>query len=291
MDSTDYGIGNGKEPEVTGFRIKVEDLGFSYNESPILRGLSLEVNPGEIVGVIGPNGSGKTTLIKVLSGVLRGYSGTIKFGDEHIRGLTHSQLARKVAVVPQETQSALPFTALEVVLMGRHACRSGLSFETADDLEVARNALSRTGASHLGIRNIQRLSSGERQRVVFARALAQQPGALLLDEPTSFMDIRYQVELYDLVRALAAEEGIAVLTTLHDLNLAAEYCDRIYLLSQGSIRASGDTDEVLNYTNLTEVFETDVYVDTNDLTGKLIVIPLSGRVREEMKRKGEPPTR
>lgn len=291
MDSTDHGIGSRKVPEVTGFRITAEDLGFSYNETPVLRGISIEVNPGEIVGVIGPNGSGKTTLIKVLSGVLQGYSGTIRFGDEHIRDMTHSQLARKVAVVPQETQSALPFTALEVVLMGRHACRSGLSFETADDLEIARNALARTEATHLGGRNIQRLSSGERQRVIFARALAQQPGALLLDEPTSFMDIRYQVELYDLVRALAAEEGIAVLTTLHDLNLAAEYCDRIYLFSQGSIRASGDTDEVLNYTNLTEVFETDVYVDTNDLTGKLLVIPLSGRVREEMKRKGEPPAR
>jgi iron complex transport system ATP-binding protein len=138
---------------------------------------------------------------------------------------------------------------------------------------------------HLADRTIQELSSGERQRVVFARALAQEPRALLLDEPTSFLDIRHQTELYDLVRELALAGGTAVLTVLHDLNLAAEYCDRIYLLREGRVAAAGRTDEVFTYANLTAVFETEVYVDTNDLTGQLLVVPLSGRVRRELAEK------
>jgi len=273
-----------------GIRIAAGNIGFKYVGEPVLEEVSLEVDRGEIVGIIGPNGSGKTTLVKVISGVLRGYTGTVRLDGEEVRGMSHRQLARKVAVVPQETESTLPFTALEVVLMGRHSRGRGLSFDTSNDIGIARRALERAGATHLAGRSIRKLSSGERQRVVFARALAQQPGALLLDEPTSFMDIRYQVELYDLVRELAAGEGMTVLTTVHDLNLAAEYCDRVYLLADGRVRASGPTDEVLTYSNLTEVFETDVYVDTNDLTGKLLVIPISGRVKEKLKRR-KPPSR
>jgi len=273
---------------MAGIHLVASDLSYAYAEEPVLREVSLEVESGEVVGVIGPNGSGKTTLIKVLSGVLKGYAGSVHLDGEEIRSLPRRQLARRVAVVPQETEAALPFTALEVVLMGRHPHMGGLSFETAADIGIARQALERSGAAHLASRNIQRLSSGERQRVIFARALAQQPGVLLLDEPTSFMDIRYQVELYDLVRDLVVEKGVSVLTTLHDLNLAAEYCDRIYLLRDGRVHAQGVTDEVLTYANLTEVFHTDVYVDTNDLTGKLMVIPLSGRAREELRRRGSP---
>ena len=291
MASVRHSAPEGRADLANGVRLTTSGLSFSYVTDPVLREVSLEVNPGEIVGVIGPNGSGKTTLVKVLSGVLSEYSGSVQVEGEEVCNLSHRQLARMVAVVPQETESALPFTTLEVVLMGRHPYSRGLSFDTAADIEIARWALERSGAAHLAARNIQRLSSGERQRVVFARALAQQPGALLLDEPTSFMDIRYQVELYDLVRGLAVEDGITVLTTLHDLNLAAEYCDRIYLIGEGCVRASGPTDEVLTYANLTEVFETDVYVDTNDLTGKLMVIPLSGRARDELSQRRKAPTR
>jgi len=272
-------------------RLAARDLSFTYGEMPVLRAVDLEVEPGEIVGVVGPNGSGKTTLLKIFAGILRNYTGRVTVGGTEVRNVPPKDLARRVAVVPQETVTGLPFTALEVVLMGRHPHLRGLAFESELDVEIARKALERTGAAPLASRNIQRLSSGERQRVIFARAIAQEAGAILLDEPTSFLDIRYQVEIYDLVRQLAVEEGLVALTVLHDLNLAAEYCDRIYLLKEGGVFAEGVTDEVLTWTNLTSVFESDVYVDTNDLTGKLLVIPLSHRAKEKLKREGTEPIR
>jgi len=272
-------------------RLTARDLSFTYGEMPVLRAVDLEVEPGEIVGVVGPNGSGKTTLLKIFAGILRNYTGRVTVGGTEVRNVPPKDLARRVAVVPQETVTGLPFTALEVVLMGRHPHLRGLAFESELDVEIARKALERTGAASLASRNIQRLSSGERQRVIFARAIAQEAGAILLDEPTSFLDIRYQVEIYDLVRQLAVEEGLVALTVLHDLNLAAEYCDRIYLLKEGGVFAEGVTDEVLTWTNLTSVFESDVYVDTNDLTGKLLVIPLSHRAKEKLKREGTEPIR
>ena len=274
-----------------GVRIGTGDLSFAYGVEPVLRSVSLTVEPGEIVGILGPNGSGKTTLLKIISGVQKGYSGSATVGGREVRDIGPREIARSVGVVPQGTETGLPFTAMEMVLMGRHPHMKGLALESELDVKIARSALERTGASQLAARNIQRLSSGERQRVIFARALAQEPGAILLDEPTSFLDIRYQVEIYDLVRQLVVGDGISALTALHDLNLAAEYCDRIYLLKEGRVFAEGATDDVLTYANLTSVFESDVYVDTNDLTGKLLVIPLSHRAKEKLKRERREPIR
>ena len=271
--------------ESRGVRLETRAVGFSYSGKTALEDVSLLVEPGEVVGLLGPNGSGKSTLIKILSGILPQYDGSARVDGTEVRKARRRDLASKLAVVPQETSFGFPFTVLETVLMGRHPHLAGLAFETQQDVELARAALDRCGAVHLADRTIQELSSGERQRVVFARALAQEPRALLLDEPTSFLDIRHQTELYDLVRELALAGGTAVLTVLHDLNLAAEYCDRIYLLREGRVAAAGRTDEVFTYANLTAVFETEVYVDTNDLTGQLLVVPLSGRVRRELAEK------
>ena len=268
-----------------GVRIETDGVGFGYAGKTALEGVSLRVEPGEVVGLLGPNGSGKSTLIKVLSGVLPKYEGSARVDGTEVRTARRRDLASKLAVVPQESTFGFPFTVLQIVLMGRHPHLAGLAFETQQDVDLARHALGRCGAAQLEDRTIHELSSGERQRVVFARALAQEPRALLLDEPTSFLDIRHQTELYDLVRELAMAEGTAVLTVLHDLNLAAEYCDRIYLLRQGRVAAAGTTADVLTYATLTTVFETEVYVDTNDLTGQLIVVPLSGRVRRELAEK------
>lgn len=259
--------------------LQAHGLGFAYGSRQVLEAVDLELRAGEVVGLLGPNGSGKSTLLKVLSGVLPGYSGSASLDGHELRALPRREIARTLAVVPQETSFGFPWSALEVVLMGRHPHLGRLAFESAHDLEIARLALARCGAAAFENRGVLELSSGERQRVVLARALAQEPRVLLLDEPTSFLDVRHQVEIYELVRKLAAEHGMAVLTVLHELNLAAEYCDRIYLLHRGRIEAAGETEEVLTWANLTRVFETDLYVGRHELTGKLLVVPLSERAR------------
>ena len=263
----------------SGISVETTGLGFAFGKRPVLHAIDLAVSPGEVVGLVGPNGSGKSTLIKTLCGVQPGYTGSARIDGREVRECPRVELARRLAVVPQEPTFSFPFTALEVVLMGRHPHLAGLAFESARDIELARDALDCCGVAHLASRTIHELSSGERQRVVFAKALAQEPGALLLDEPASFLDIRHQVELYEIVRDRAHDRGVTVLTVLHDLNLAAEYCDRIYLIREGAIEAHGPTAEVFTYANLTRVFETEVYVDTNTLTGKLLVVPLSKRSR------------
>jgi iron complex transport system ATP-binding protein len=262
----------------TGVTIETRALGFSYGGRPALEAIDLRAEPGEVVGLVGPNGSGKSTLIRALSGVLEGYSGSARIAGREVREIPRVELARLLAVVPQEPSFSFPFTALEVALMGRHPHLAGLTFEGERDVALAREALDRCGVGHLASRAIQELSSGERQRVVFAKALAQEPGVFLLDEPASFLDIRHQVELYDIVREMG-QSGCTVLSVMHDLNLAAEYCDRVYLLQEGSVAASGPTEEVLTREHLTRVFGTEIHVDTNELTGKPRVTPLSGQAR------------
>lgn len=268
-----------------GVKLRTRGLGYAYGSRAVLNEIELSADPGEVVGLVGPNGSGKSTLLRILSGVLGGYDGEAYVDGREVSELARRELAALLAVVPQEPTFSFPFTALEIVLMGRHPHLAGLAFESERDVALARQALERCGAGELAERPIQQLSAGERQRVVFAKALAQQPRALLLDEPASFLDIRHQVELYDIVREQAQQNGRTVLTVLHDLNLAAEYCDRIYLLKQGRIVAGGSTETVLTYANLTRVFETEVYVDTHDLTGRLLILPLSGRVRSRLESK------
>ncbi|HLX08710.1 MAG TPA: ABC transporter ATP-binding protein [Thermoanaerobaculia bacterium] len=277
-------MASSSSPALGGGHLAATGLGYAYRGTPALAGVELEVKPGEVVGLLGPNGSGKSTLIKILSGVLADYQGTVRLGGQDLRGLPRRQIARSLAVVPQEPTFSFPFTVLEIVLMGRHPHLGAFAFESAADLAVARDALERCAASHLAARTIQELSAGERQRVVFARALAQAPRVLLLDEPASHLDIRHQVELYDLVRELAEREATSVLSVLHELNLAAEYCDRVYLLRDGRVAHHGPTAEVFTYEILTGVFATDLYVATNDLTGHLIVSPLPGRARDPLRR-------
>jgi iron complex transport system ATP-binding protein len=261
--------------------LEIAGLGASYGSRRVLEDVELRVAAGEIVAVLGPNGAGKSSLVRAVSGVLPGYSGSARVLGDEVRGIPARELARRVAVVPQEPRFELPFTALEIALMGRHPHLAGLAFESDRDVELARGALAAAGAGALADRRIDELSAGERQRVMFARALAQEAPLLLLDEPASFLDLRHQVELFDRLRELAAS-GRAVVAVLHDLNLAAEYCDRVLLLRRGRVAAFGRTAEVLTYALLTEVFETEIYVDLNDLTGSLVVTPLSSRARARL---------
>ncbi len=261
--------------------IELAGLGARYGEREVLRDLTAAIAEGEVVGLLGPNGSGKTSLVRVLSGVLPRYSGSARVLGREVRATPRRELARTVAVVPQDARVEFPFTALEVVLLGRHPHLAGFAFESERDVALARAALARCGAEGLAGRLLAELSAGERQRVLFARALAQEPRVLLLDEAVSALDLRFQVELCDRLREVAAA-GTAVVSVFHDLNLAAEYCDRVLLLHEGRLAACGPTAEVLTYARLTAVYSTEIYVDVHDLTGGLVVTPLSSRARRAL---------
>lgn len=263
--------------------LEARDLGFGYGAETVIEGLSLALEAGEMLGVIGPNGSGKSTLIRLLSGVLRPRAGSIELFGRPLSSYSRREVARLLTVVPQETSIEFPYSVMEVVLMGRSPQLGGFAFEGDADVEVARAAMRRTGVEHLARRSIHELSGGERQRVILARSLAQEAPVMLLDEPAAFLDIRHEVEIYDLLDDLR-HEGKSILTVLHDLNLAALYCDRVALVRAGRIVRLGTPEEVITYAAITAVYETEVYVDRNDITGAVNVLPLSRRYREKLAR-------
>jgi len=262
--------------------VKVDSVTFGYGRAPVVEDVSFVVPSGGFFGIIGPNGSGKSTLLRLMSGFARPWRGQIEIGGRAVARIPRRDLGRLVAVVPQETAVSFPYTVTEMVLLGRTPHLSGFAFEGDDDLRIAREAMERTSVTHLADRVFSELSGGERQRVVLARALAQRPSLLLLDEPSAFLDIRHEVEIYDLLRELH-EGGITVVIVLHDLNLAALYCERLLLLCDGRVRCCGPASEVLTYRNLTEAYGTEIYVSLNDITKSLNVLPLDGRHRAKLR--------
>jgi len=236
-----------------------------------LADVSVEIAPGEIVGLIGPNSSGKTTLIRLLTRVLEPASGEIRLEGVPVPRLSRTELARRVAVVPQGVLPQFPFTVGELVLMGRYPHDPGRYFESPRDRSVAREAMEATGVLELADMPLEHLSGGERQRAVIARALAQEPRLLVLDEPTAHLDLRYQVEAAALLRRLNRERGTTVLLVSHDLNLAAEVCDRLLLMNQGRVAALGAPEAVLDEVLLASVFGCAVVVDKNETTRRPVV--------------------
>ena len=247
--------------------IKMAGIDFRYKDAWALRDVSFDVRRGEFLGIIGPNGSGKTTLIRIIDGILVPEKGNISVNRNNIRGMRRRDLARLVAVVPQDSAMIFPFKALEVVMMGRSPHLGMLRFEGDRDFEIARKAMEMTDTISLADRSIDRLSGGERQRVLIARALAQEPEVVLLDESTAFLDIKHQAAFFGLMKTLNRGKGLTVLAATHDINLAAAYCDRIMLLKNGRIRSLGAPGEVITVANIREVYETDVLVDANPLNG------------------------
>lgn len=243
-------------------------IDFRYKDVWALRDVSFGVRRGEFLGIIGPNGSGKTTLIRVIDGILAPERGDVSVNGNNIRGMRRRDLARLVAVVPQDSAMIFPFKALEVVMMGRSPHLGMLRFEGDRDFEIARGAMEMTDTISLEDRGIDRLSGGERQRVLIARALAQEPEVILLDESTAFLDIKHQSAFFGLMKDLNRGKGLTVLAATHDINLAAAYCDRIMLLKNGRIHSLGAPGEVITEANIREVYETDVLVDENPLTGQ-----------------------
>jgi iron complex transport system ATP-binding protein len=244
---------------------RAREGGFSLSE------VTFAIEMGEIFGVIGPNSAGKTTLLRLLTRVVRAERGEIRLGGRSIAPLAHAELARQIAVVPQEAPRPFPFTVEQLVLMGRYPHAPGRYFESDDDRAQARAAMAATGVLELADLPLEQLSGGERQRAMLARALAQQPALLVLDEPTSHLDLRYQLETAALLRRVNAEHGTTVLLVSHDLDLAAEVCDRLLLLDRGQVARVGPPATVLERSVLEAVFRCPVAVDVNPASGRPLV--------------------
>ncbi len=248
--------------------LKLNNIGFKYDDKQVLKDISLAVNAGEILGILGPNGSGKSTLLRVMDGILSPEAGEIDINGKSYRSLKRSALAREVAMVAQENHFRFTFTCIEVVLMGRFPHLKKLQFEDHNDLKIAMESLKATHALDFAERSIHDLSGGEKQRVLIARALAQEPRIILLDEPTSFLDLKFKREVFKLISSLSREKGLGVAIVSHDIDLVAQYCSKIILLKNGTIYRAGDPDSVITAENIEDVYECPVLVDQNPLSGK-----------------------
>ncbi len=257
-------------------KLEVQNLGLAYGRNLVVRDMTFQVMPGEMVGLIGPNGSGKSTIIKALSRVISPSSGQIFLDGRDISQISRGDLARLLGVVPQMPLLPSTFTAFEIVLMGRNPHLGLLQYEGVRDMAITWQAMERTATQSLAERRVGELSGGEIQRIVIARVLAQEPKSILLDEPTANLDISYQVETLDMIRGLCLENSLTVLTALHDLNLASQYCDRLILINNGQIHAQGTPREVINSQNIKEVYGADNCVYTHPVNGLPTVLIKAG---------------
>ncbi|MEW6522309.1 MAG: ABC transporter ATP-binding protein [Bacillota bacterium] len=255
--------------------LTVDRITCSYRNFVAVREVSFHVPAGAILGIAGPNGSGKTTVLRAASRVLRPRVGRVLVDGRDIYSLSHREVARTMAVVSQNGQVDVELTVEELVLMGRYPHLEGMRGEQATDFEAARRAMEVTSTDRLAGRLVTTLSGGERQRVQLARALAQEPRLLMLDEPTAYLDIGYQVEIMDLIARLNASTGLTVVMVMHDLNLAARFCHHLVMLKDGRVRASGTPAEVLGPGLLQEVYGIQVLVQPHPLYPCPHVVPLS----------------
>ncbi len=246
----------------------LERVTAGYGPSPVVREVDLRVRPGEVVGLVGPNGSGKTTLVRVASRALRPSTGDVRVGGRDLDHLGAREAARLVAVVPQDVQPAFSYTALELVLMGRTPYLSAWGGGGPEDWARVRAAMAATNVQHLADRPVDELSGGERRLVVLAQALAQDAPVLILDEPTTHLDVRHVLDLLGIVRGLAARDGTAVLAILHDLNLASSACDRLVVLDRGAVVAEGVPERVVTPELLRTVYGVEADVVTDELSGR-----------------------
>ena len=257
--------------------LSAEQVVAGYGGLQVLRGVSMDLYAGEILAIVGPNGAGKSTLLKVLGGTLPHAGGNVELFGRPLESYDRRALAMLVATVAQENSIAFQFSVLEVVLMGRAPHLGAFHFETRRDLEIAHSALAHFDLLALARRPIQELSGGERKRAFLARALAQEAKIALLDEPTAFLDLKHVADIFSRFRQLCAERRMAVIATLHDLNTAALYADRVLLIKDGVAIACGSPEAVLTEQNLRSVYDTEVYVGRNPLSGALMVLPVAQR--------------
>lgn len=254
--------------------LRAESVSFGYDRGFTLTDVSVTIAPGSVTGLLGPNGCGKTTLLKLLCGVLRPRAGRVMLGDRLLSSMTRRELARHLAVVPQETHPAFEYTVLEMVLMGRHPHLSAFQLEGPADFDIAHQALDATGTAHLASRNYMTLSGGEKQRVVIASALAQGTDVLLLDEPTASLDLAYQLEIASLLAHLNVDRKVTMVLATHDLNLAASLCERLIVMRDGRVLTAGTTADVLTDDTVRQIYDVEADVHFHPRAGHLTVVPI-----------------
>jgi iron complex transport system ATP-binding protein len=256
------------------FSLRLDNISLGYGKQTVLRNISFEAGPGEMLGIIGPNGSGKSTLIRGITRIIEPSCGNIFLDGSNIYDMNRQKLAQLVSAVPQNPTLPESFTALEVVLMGRTPHLGLLRYEGKKDLAIVKRVMEATKTLDFAERRVGELSGGERQRLTIARALAQEPKIILMDEPTANLDINYQIETLDLARQLCRKQKLIVVVTLHDLNLASQYCDRLVVLSDGTVYCQGIPQTVINAQTIKEVYGAEVCVyphPVNRLPATLII--------------------
>ncbi len=256
--------------------LSAEEVSFRYApDGPlVVNGVSVRLAAGALVGILGPNGSGKTTLLRLLSGTRRPSAGRVMLGDQPLDRRSRRDVARRIAVVPQETELAFEYSAIEIVLMGRHPHLGVFTVEGPEDMRIAREALAATGTADLAERPFHQLSGGEKQRIVIAAALAQSAALWLLDEPTASLDLGYQLEVSSLLLRLNRDHGVTMAISTHDLNLAASICRELILMRDGKVLASGPTDTVLTPENVRRLYDVEADVHVHSETGHMTVVPV-----------------
>ena len=262
--------------------LKIEKLKSGYTDKFIIDNISFDISKGSFTGIIGPNGSGKTTLFKTITGELSLVKGSIYLNNNNILKMQPKQKAQKIAIVTQ-TADAVDISVEDYVLMGRYPYKKKFQlFDTAEDLELAHRFMKLTGVLRFKDKLMTELSGGEQQLVAIAKALAQEPELLLLDEPTSHLDISHQMQVLNLIQKLNEEYNLTVLMIIHDLNLAAEFCDFIIMLDQGKIYVKGTPEEVLTYKNIEEVFNAIVITQENRITKKPSILLVSDKTYKQI---------
>jgi iron complex transport system ATP-binding protein len=252
--------------------LEVCDLSYNYGASPVLRDINFKISGGEFVGIIGPNGAGKSTLLKLIAGLLP-ENGHIYYDRIPLKTLTRKKLAQIIGYVPQETEFSFAYSVSEVVLMGRYPYMRRFAYYNEHDKLIMREAMRLLDIEKYEDRNFKELSGGEKQRVVIAGALAQEPRIIVLDEPTSALDLHHQIAIYRILKNLQQNRKTTIVIVTHDINLAAQFCERILLMHRGSIISDGLPEEVLQFKQLQEIFGVKVYIDINPITNSLYVLP------------------
>ncbi|QXM06852.1 heme ABC transporter ATP-binding protein [Crassaminicella indica] len=256
------------------YPIEIDHLNWSFGENNILKNISVKIAEKKFTCIIGPNGSGKSTLLKNILKLLSPHKKSIYIYSEDVVNLKYKDLARKIAAVPQNTMVDFDFTVMDIVLMGRSPHLKRFEVESEEDFQIVKKAMQLTNTWHLKDRGIHKISGGERQRVIIARALAQQSQILILDEPISNLDIHHQIEVLNIAKELCTNKNITVLAVLHDLNFAIQYSDYLILLNKGEIIAEGLPEQVITKKNIKKVYNIDVYMMKNPITGKPHIIPI-----------------